>query len=98
MRQAGLAANVVGGSVPYQLYIGRITGMLQASGMGAAQASQVAMGRAYQDMLRQASMLSYQGAFRVLALVLVWPDSAAVPYAAAAEAVRRSTRRRWEGN
>ena len=70
-RQVGLAANVVQGSVPYRLYLGRITEMLRAGGMGAGQASALAMGRAYSELLRQASMVSYQNAFKILAIVIV---------------------------
>jgi DHA2 family multidrug resistance protein len=70
-RQVGLAANVVQGSVPYRLYIARISAMLRAGGMGAAQASAMAVGRAYSEMLRQASMVSYQNAFKILAMVIV---------------------------
>jgi MFS transporter, DHA2 family, multidrug resistance protein len=40
-------------------------------GTSSVMASQMAMGQAYQQMLRQASMLSYQNAFFLLACTLV---------------------------
>ena len=69
--QAQLAANVIPGSTPYRLYTAAITAMLQKAGVTAAQASQMAVGYAYQQMLRQASMLSYQNAFFVLSAAIV---------------------------
>ncbi len=68
--QVQLAANVVPGSLPYRHYIGGITSMLKSSGMSTAQATQTALGFAYQQMLRQASMLSYKNAFAVLAAAI----------------------------
>src|SRR5580692_11838717 len=53
VHQATLAANVVPNSVPYRLYITRMADYLHSQGMPAATASQMALGRAYQDMLRQ---------------------------------------------
>jgi DHA2 family multidrug resistance protein len=44
--------------------------MLMAQGMSAANATQTAMGQAYQQMLRQASMLSYKNAFAILAFMI----------------------------
>ncbi len=70
VHQVTLAANVVPNSVPYRLYITRMTDYLVSHGMPAATASQVAIGRAYQDMLRQASMLSYKNAFFILSMVI----------------------------
>jgi len=72
VHQAVLAANVIPGSVPYRLYMDRITSMLTSQGMSAAAASQMAMGRAYQDMLRQASMLSYKNAFFILSVIILF--------------------------
>ena len=71
VHQAALAANVIPGSVPYRLYMNRITSMLISQGMSAAAASQLAIGRAYQEMLRQASMLSYKNAFFIMSVVIV---------------------------
>jgi DHA2 family multidrug resistance protein len=70
VHQAALAANVIPGSVPYRLYMNRMTSMLVSQGMSAAAASQMALGRAYQEMLRQASMLSYKNAFFILSVVI----------------------------
>jgi len=71
VHQAALAANVIKGSVPYRLYMDAITRQLMSHGMSAAAASQLAVGRAYQDMLRQASMLSYKNAFFVLSVIIM---------------------------
>jgi DHA2 family multidrug resistance protein len=71
VHQSVLAANVIPGSVQYRLYMDRITSLLIAHGMSAAQASRLAVGRAYQEMLRQASMLSYQNAFFILSIVIL---------------------------
>ena len=69
--QVQLAANVVPGSTPYRLYMDAVTGMMRRAGMSAMQASQMGVGYAYQQMVRQASMLSYQNAFFVLAVAIV---------------------------
>jgi MFS transporter, DHA2 family, multidrug resistance protein len=71
VHQVTLAANVIPGSVPYTLYMNRMKTMLMAHGMSAAGATQMAMGQAYQDMLRQASMLSYKNAFAILAFMIL---------------------------
>ncbi len=71
VHQAALAANVIKGSVPYRLYMDAITRQLMSHGMSAAAASQLAVGRAYQDMLRQAAMLSYKNAFFVLSVIIM---------------------------
>lgn len=68
--QVQLAANVVPGSVPYMRYMNSVTGMLRAGGMSAGNASQMAIGFAYQQMGRQATMLSYENAFAVLAAAI----------------------------
>ncbi|HEY0262915.1 MAG TPA: DHA2 family efflux MFS transporter permease subunit [Granulicella sp.] len=68
--QQSLGANVVQGTVPYQMYISRIEQMLINGGMSTAQAAQMAVARAYQQMQLQASMLSYQNAFVVLSFLL----------------------------
>jgi DHA2 family multidrug resistance protein len=71
VHQATLAANVIPGSVPYRLYMDRMKDLLMSGGMSAAQASQMAIGQAYQQMLRQASMLSYQNAFFLLSVIIL---------------------------
>ncbi len=69
--QTQLAANAIPGSVAYESYIGSVAGMLRANGATASDAMQQAIGVAYQQMLRQASMLSYKNAFAVLAWTIV---------------------------
>ncbi len=66
--QQNLASNTGSGSVGYANYISAVTAMLREQGMSAAAAAQSAVGVAYQQMLRQASMLSYKNAFFVLSL------------------------------
>jgi DHA2 family multidrug resistance protein len=66
VNQVTLAANVNPNSVPYRIYMGHMTEMLMARGMSAAAATQTAIGQAYQQMLAQASMLSYRNAFAIL--------------------------------
>ncbi|HTH53030.1 MAG TPA: DHA2 family efflux MFS transporter permease subunit [Edaphobacter sp.] len=71
VHQAALASNVVPGSMPYRLYMDQVTSMLISQGMSTAQATQMALGQAYQQMLRQASMLSYKNAFFILSVVIM---------------------------
>jgi DHA2 family multidrug resistance protein len=70
VNQVTLAANVTSNSVPYRIYMQQMTEMLKAQGMSAANATQTAIGQAYQQMLAQASMLSYRNAFAILAGVI----------------------------
>jgi DHA2 family multidrug resistance protein len=70
VQQVTLASNVNVNSVPYRIYMDQMTEMLRSHGMSAAAASQTAMGQAYQQMLRQASMLSYKNAFAILAVTI----------------------------
>jgi DHA2 family multidrug resistance protein len=70
VHQANLAANAVPGSVPYRLYMDQMKEILISRGMSAAQASQLAVGQAYQQMIRQASMLGYKNAFFILSVVI----------------------------
>ncbi len=67
--QDALAANT-GNSMAYNAYIDKTKAALMALGQGANQAKQAAMGHAYTQMLRQASMLSYMNAFWVLSVVI----------------------------
>jgi len=69
--QQQLAAHASAGSAGYQRYIASIAAGAQAGGMSALAATQYAIGYAYQQMLRQASMLSYKNAFAVLAFTIV---------------------------
>jgi len=69
--QMQLASNTGPGSIGYTRYISSVATTFRTEGMGAAQASQSAVGYAYQQMLRQASMLSYKNAFAVLAAAIL---------------------------
>ena len=69
--QQQLAANTVPGSVPYTQYLAGVTNVLREQGMNAAQAAQMSVGYAYQEMVRQASMLAYKNAFAVLAATIL---------------------------
>ncbi|CAN5730714.1 DHA2 family efflux MFS transporter permease subunit [soil metagenome] len=70
VHQQALGAHVIPGSVAYRLYMSRMEDVLIAGGMTASQASRAAVGQAYRQMQLQASMLSYQNAFVVLAALL----------------------------
>ena len=70
MNQQRLAAHVTAGGFEYTLFTDRIRELLMRGGSSAATASQLAVGQAYQQMLRQASMLSYQNAFFILACAI----------------------------
>jgi DHA2 family multidrug resistance protein len=75
--QAALAANIIPGSYAYENYMSQMKNALMAAGQSAAQARIGATGFAYQQLLRQSSMLSYQNAFWVLSVVAAvlvpWP-------------------------
>jgi DHA2 family multidrug resistance protein len=75
--QSSLAANFIPGSVGYENFIAQTRNALVAAGQTATQAKAAATGYAYQQLLRQASMLSYQNAFWVLSIVAAvlvpWP-------------------------
>jgi MFS transporter, DHA2 family, multidrug resistance protein len=71
VNQVTLSANVVRGSIQYNHFTDRMKEMMMSQGMSAANASQMAMGQAYQQMLRQASMLSYRNAFAILAFTIL---------------------------
>jgi DHA2 family multidrug resistance protein len=68
--QAALSANVISGSAAYEHFIDATKAALMHLGRGADQATQLATGQAYQTMLRQASMLSYQNAFWALSVII----------------------------
>ncbi|WP_158820539.1 DHA2 family efflux MFS transporter permease subunit [Granulicella sp. S156] len=68
--QTQLAANTGAGSIGYQSYIAATTAAARSHGMSALGAAQYSVGQAYQEMLRQASMLSYKNAFAVLATAI----------------------------
>ena len=67
VNQVTLAANVNDNSIQYRLYMDRMKEMLIGHGMSSVSATQTAIGQAYQQMLAQASMLSYRNAFAILA-------------------------------
>ncbi len=69
--QNELATHTGAGSIGYTRYIAAVTAMLRSQGMNAAQATQMAVAQAYQDMLRQSSMLAYKNAFAVLATTIL---------------------------
>jgi MFS transporter, DHA2 family, multidrug resistance protein len=75
--QSSLAANFIPGSIGYENFLAQTRGALMAGGQSAAQAKTAATGYAYQQLLRQSSMLSYQNAFWVLsimaAVLVPWP-------------------------
>ena len=71
VHQSALAANVVSGSAAYNGFMDRVKEALIKGGMAPAGASRLAIGEAYQLMLRQASMLSYKNAFAILAVVIL---------------------------
>ncbi len=68
--QTALSANVVPGSVAYSGFIDATKAALMKLGHSADAASQMATGQAYQTMVRQASMLSYQNAFWGLSVII----------------------------
>ncbi|MGC2400566.1 MAG: DHA2 family efflux MFS transporter permease subunit [Acidobacteriaceae bacterium] len=67
--QSTLAANFIPGSIGYENFLAQTRNALIAAGQSAAQAKAGATGYAYQQLLRQSSMLSYQNAFLVLSVV-----------------------------
>ncbi len=69
--QQQLGANVIAGSLPYTSYIARVAGVFRDGGMSAVQSTQMAAGYAYQQLLRQSSMLAYKNAFALMAAVIV---------------------------
>jgi DHA2 family multidrug resistance protein len=70
VHQSALGANVVAGSQRYTEFIDTTKQALMQMGQSSDQASQTAMGHAYQVLLQQASMLSYMNAFWVLSVII----------------------------
>jgi DHA2 family multidrug resistance protein len=68
--QMALAAYSVPGSARYQDYIAATAAALVSRGMSSAMAAQMAVGRGYNQLLRQASMLSYMNAFFGLSVII----------------------------
>ena len=75
--QSALVGNFIPGSFGYENFLAQTRNALMAAGQSAAQAKAGATGYAYQQLLRQSSMLSYQNAFWVLSIVAAvlvpWP-------------------------
>jgi DHA2 family multidrug resistance protein len=69
--QAVLGTHVIPGSAAYSGFIDATKSALMKLGHSADSAAQMAMGQAYQTMLRQASMLSYQNAFWWLSVIVL---------------------------
>jgi MFS transporter, DHA2 family, multidrug resistance protein len=64
--QSTLASHFVAGSPAYENFLAQTRSALAAAGQSAAQARELATGYAYQQLLRQSSILSYQNAFLIL--------------------------------
>src|ERR1700734_450727 len=75
--QSSLAANFIPGSIAYENFLAQTRNALMTAGQSTAQATAGATGYAYQQLLRQSSMLSYQNAFWVLSIIAAvlvpWP-------------------------
>jgi MFS transporter, DHA2 family, multidrug resistance protein len=75
--QSSLVAHLVPGSFAYENFLSQTKSALMVAGQTANQAKAAATGYAYQQLLRQSSMLSYQNAFWVLSVVAAvlvpWP-------------------------
>ena len=69
--QQQLAANTIPGSVQYMRYLSTVAGVFRNGGMSAVSSMQMAVGYAYQQMVRQASMLAYKNAFALLAAMIL---------------------------
>ncbi|GAC1418670.1 MAG: DHA2 family efflux MFS transporter permease subunit [Acidobacteriaceae bacterium] len=70
VNQMNLAANIVPGSLALSQYTDRVRQMLAMRGMSTEGATAVAIGQAYRQMLREASMLSYKNAFAILGAIV----------------------------
>jgi MFS transporter, DHA2 family, multidrug resistance protein len=70
VHQSTLGANIVAGSPRYSQFIDNTKHALMQLGQSSDQASQTAMGHAYQMLLQQSSMLSYMNAFWVLSVII----------------------------
>jgi DHA2 family multidrug resistance protein len=70
IHQNQLAAHSGSANFGYTSYIAAFTRAGIANGLSATQASGAAVASVYQQMIRQATMLSYKGAFTVLSIVI----------------------------
>ena len=71
IHQTQLAAHSGPGGFGYRQYTAAVSTAARAHGMGVVQSSQLAVAYAYQQTVRQATMLSYKNAFAVLAGVIL---------------------------
>ena len=69
--QQALATHTGSSNIGYTNYIASVVNILRAQGLSVAQATQVAIGTAYEQMIRQATMLSYKNAFAVLSFAIM---------------------------
>jgi DHA2 family multidrug resistance protein len=69
--QLELSSHVRPGSRVYSDYLARTQAGLMRLGQGSTAAAQLAYARAYQQMVRQASMLSYKNAFFILSITIL---------------------------
>jgi len=69
--QQNLGSHVTRDGRLYRDYIAQTQAGLMRLGQGPGAAAQIAFGRAYRQMLRQASMLSYKNAFFLLSLTIL---------------------------
>ena len=70
VHQSALAANVIPGNAAYAHFIDITRQALMRLGQSADRATQLATGQAYQEMVRQSSMLSYMNAFWGLSVII----------------------------
>ena len=70
VHQSTLGANIVAGSERYSQFIDNTKHSLMQLGQTSDQASQTAVGHAYQMLLQQSSMLSYMNAFWLLSVII----------------------------
>ncbi len=71
VHQQQLQSNLVAGSYQYTSYIAQVARALQQGGISRLASMQAAAGYAYQQMIRQASMLAYKNAFALLSLIII---------------------------
>jgi len=69
--QSNLASHVLAGSPQYSNYMAQTQAALMRLGQSASAAAQLAYARAWQQMLRQAMMLSYKNAFFILSVTIL---------------------------
>jgi len=70
VHQSTLGANIVAGNQRYSEFLDTTKQSLMRLGQSSDQASQAAVGHAYQMLLQQSSMLSYMNAFWLLSVII----------------------------